>query len=939
MRIGRAAASVVIDSAVAAGGLFAIDALAHRKVTVGGFGLLLSGWVGALIVSVLARWSATNGKKWLAHVIELAGPLLWLGVVNHQLKQPWTLPQVIYATGLIYVLWQLWRGVSGGPERLGEQWRLLFVGATAAWSILPFFTDLQLGGSDAKWYSGVFTDFIQQLRAGVFPVFLGQGELSYNGSVNLFRSAPLCLWIGGLGDMLTWQSLSPIAIRNLAVIAAAFGAAFGMYAALVRLLPSAAPGETGSGWARWLAALGATAYLLCPAVLLSLYYFELQMTYTALLALPWIVYGNVRTMQDTRGEGYATLAVGLALAWLAHVPLAVIAMLCTMALQFGRFIFEPGAVAAQWKAAVGGGVLFALLSAYYFVGMSELEPVTGPSLPKEAGFILSFTLVIFSAVQMLQYRRWLWLAGWLAGAALVAWLAPVWLVWVVIWSVLWAASMVVLRWAGREPTAGRAVLLAVVMMLGAAALAKLYTVGRAYTPDVMQLKSLAGVAAATREFVRPLDGQLGKYGNSQPGYTLWALMLVAVGVAGWLRSVTLALLAGVMGLIVILVLPVPLVSEFVIGFAPAQIGNIINLPMFYRLVPPLAALGVVAGFLALVQWGTGRRAVQAGALVALALGVAWSGWEARRVIGLGFGKIATREATEQVFSPENYPLGRYPYLMLYTPLHYMDGKQMSWLNARLLTPHYDLIVGPDQVALQAEQMGEKVLTLTSKQDENSREWLHFNPGWEVQPGETLLLRFAFTEGLINRGWLIISSPSIYQEHYLDPSFMGAGFGSGPVAAHTIAVTNSGLHREQLTMRMKVDSGNTLPRDGGIWGQLHVSRYLAEKAPVQQESLIPYRARVTISEDGYLETPRQWIAGYHAWVDGERIDPVRLKSGMLGVPLKAGPHTVVVKFVGSARLWGGLIVSAAALLYLLLRRPGRMDFFKQGISSWIETNRT
>jgi hypothetical protein len=205
---------------------------------------------------------------------------------------------MVYAAGLVGGLWQLWRRVTGGQS--GEQARLLFVGAAAAWCCAPFVTDLQVGGSDARWYSGVFTDFIQQLRAGVFPVFVGQGDLSYNGSVNLFRSAPLCLWLGGLGDWLTWQSLSPIAIRNLAVIAAAFGAGLGMYAVLVRLLRTAGEGAADAGWARWLAALGAVVYLFCPAVLLSLYFFELQMTFTALLALPWIVYGNVRTMQDTR---------------------------------------------------------------------------------------------------------------------------------------------------------------------------------------------------------------------------------------------------------------------------------------------------------------------------------------------------------------------------------------------------------------------------------------------------------------------------------------------------------------------------------------------------------------------------------------------------------------------------------------------------------------
>ncbi|HEX7631688.1 MAG TPA: hypothetical protein VF388_06120, partial [Lacunisphaera sp.] len=278
----------------------------------------------------------------------------------------------------------------------------------------------------------------------------------------------------------------------------------------------------------------------------------------------------------------------------------------------------------------------------------------------------------------------------------------------------------------------------------------------------------------------------------------------------------------------------------------------------------------------------------------------------------------------------------------YTPLHYMDGKNLPLLDSRLLTPHYDLIVGPDQLAAEAEKIAEQVFPLTSKLAENNPEWLYLTPDWEVQPGGTLLLRFEFFGKFNPCGWLIMSSNSGYQEHYLDPRFMGAGFGAGPMATHTIAVTNSGAHNEHYTLRMKMDGGNTLPRDGGIWGRVHISRYDPDKASVRVDSLVPYRARVIMSEDGYLETPRQWLAGYRAWVDGVPVEPLRAKSGMLGLPVKAGPHSVVLAFTGSARLWTGLVISAAALIGVVLgalMRPGWPEAYKEGFSRWIEANRT
>jgi len=939
-RVLEAMAEGAVEVLLAAGFLFAMDGLAHLKLTPGGFGLMLGGWIVALAAARLARRAAPG---WLPLALELVLPVIWLVLWSDRLKQPWTGPQIFYAAGFVAALWQGWRWLlaraAGRP--IVEGLRLLLVGAVAAGTVAPYFTDLQVGGRDASWYTSVFIDFLQQLRAGFFPVFLGQGELSYNGSANLFRSAPLCLWIGGAWDVLTWQSLSPVAIRNLSVITAALGAGYGMYAAQVRLLGVLGVDRARAGWARWAAALGAGLYVLCPGVMMALGFYELQMTFTALLALPWVFHGNARVLCGSDGRGYVPLAIGLSLAWLAHAPLAIIAMLCTAALQLGHFIFNPAALAAQGRSAVGGGVLFALLSAYYFLGMSELAGTGAPSLPREAGFLLGLIVLVLSAVRAFYFRQWLWLLGVLAGGGFITWLAPVWLPWAVTWTVLWAAGTAGLRWARVALGESRAVLLAAGAMLAAAGLAQQWVAGRPFVPDELQMKELGLVIAARSDLFQPLSATLGKYGDCQPGYALWGLVVAGLLGAWWARTSALALLAAVAGLIVVLIVSLPGLSHFIVGFAPAHVANLINLPMLYRLVPPLAALVVVMAFLALVRFGAERRWARVATLALLAAGLLWSGREGRRMLELGFTRIASRAATEGIFSPDRFALGRYPYLMLYTPVHFMEGKQMSWLESRLLTPHYDVIVGPDQVARQAEQVRSQSWPLTSKVDESYPEWRRFTPGWEVQPGETVLLRFEFDQAKDASGWLIMSSDRIYLEYFLDPRYAGAGFGAGPMATRTIAVTNSGRHTERFAMRMKIAPGNTLPLDGGTWGTLHLSHYDKEKAPIRQDSLLPYRVRVTIPEDGYLETPRQWIAGYRAWVDGVRTEPQRMKSGMLGIPLKQGAHEVVLEFAGSVKLWSGLAISAATLLGLLVRSltsEGRGGAIRARCHQWIQANR-
>lgn len=935
-------AQLAAELGLAAALLFAIDAFAHRKLTVRGFGLVLAGWIVARIVSSRA------GRAGTRLAIELLVPGIWLLAVAGGLKQPWTGPQMVYAIGLVALAWRglrwlLDRAEARGIGRTGEMARLLLVGATTLLVLAPFVTDLPVGGSDATWYTGVFTDFVRQLRAGFFPVFVGQGEWAFNGSVNLFRSAPLCLWLGGLGDLLTAQSLSPIAIRNLALVVAGLAAAFGMYAAQVRLLPALGDARVQSAWARWLAALGALLYILSPAVLVPLYAFELQMTFTALLALPWVFQGNVRALAGDNG-GYVAIAVGLSLAWLAHAPLAIIATLGTAALQLGHFIFEPAAVRRQGWAALAGALLFALLSAYYFLGMSEVETGTQPALSREAGLLAGITLVVLAGVQGFYFRAWPWLAGALAGGGLVAWAAPAWLPWVVGWLGLWAAVTATGRWWRRDAGPARAVLLAAVTMLVAAALAQAWLAGRAFAPHPELMREMANVVAARADVLRPLSRTAGLYADCQPGYALLAVAAASLALAWWSRRAAPALLAAVAGLLLVMLLAVPAVSTLLIGHAPPQIGHLVNLPMLYRLGPPFAALVVLGGFVAFVEAGAARRRMPAAVLAFVIAGVAWSAWEARRIPDLGFTRTASRALAAQAFSPDNYILGRYTYLMLYTPVHYMDGRHTAWMNTRLLADNrdQDLLVGPDEVAKQAEEGVTERFPLTSKVSATDPHWLELSPGWAVPPGESLVLRFEFAPGMNPAGWLILRGQHGYQEHYLDPGYPGTGFGAGPAASHAIDVTNSRPETERYALLMKMAPGNNLPRDGGAWGWLHISRYDPDAAPVKVESLLPYRARVQMPRAGLMETPRQWLAGYRAWVDGVRTNPVRLKSGMLGVPLTAGTHAVVVKFTGSARLWTGLVISAVTGLGLLawwLRRVGATTELARVWREWSQAHPT
>jgi hypothetical protein len=108
------------------------------------------------------------------------------------------------------------RPAWGGTDR--GALRVLLVGAAALGVLLPFFTDRLIGGTDARWYATMLHDFVAQLRAGVFPVFIGQGEFAWNGAVHLFRSAPVYMHVAGAWDFLTWRVLNAPALQHLAIL-------------------------------------------------------------------------------------------------------------------------------------------------------------------------------------------------------------------------------------------------------------------------------------------------------------------------------------------------------------------------------------------------------------------------------------------------------------------------------------------------------------------------------------------------------------------------------------------------------------------------------------------------------------------------------------------------------------------------------------------------
>jgi len=233
----------------------------------------------------------------------------------------------------------------------------------ALWLVHPYFQPRLLGAGDALWYHHLLADAVTQFRAGVFPVFVGQSDFSFNGAVYPLRAAPYYQYLAGLLDLMTGRTLGFFALQHLTVILSFVAGAFSAYAALLWLAPAH----------RWTAALLALLYVMCPGVAGLLYAQDL---YMSCMTIPWVPLAfaaMIRWFDDeTSPAPPVVLAASLAALWWAHSPIALWATLTAAATQFIRLLFARPLRASFNPVAVAAAV-FTALAAYPIISVFLLR--------------------------------------------------------------------------------------------------------------------------------------------------------------------------------------------------------------------------------------------------------------------------------------------------------------------------------------------------------------------------------------------------------------------------------------------------------------------------------------------------------------------------------------------------------------------------------------
>jgi len=708
---------------------------------------------------------------------------------------------------------------AGGPRAgLAEAGRQVVLLVTATLLMLPFYTHRPIGAGDAHWYTLMLADFVAQIRAGIFPVWVGQTEYAFNGAVNPLRLAPWFQHFAGLLDLATAQSLAFIPLKNAALCVNFVLLGATAYTGLRRLAPAHPTG-----------ALALTMLLLAsPAMLAPLYTGDQYMTFFALPFACVTVMGLAEVLEDDRPLHYLTLCIGLAGLWLAHSPIALWLSLLSALVVAGRLLRarSPG-----WAPRlIGAGVAFAILGTYPVISIIHLENMVA----------LSAELTGQAAAQQVT--------GLFPGALL------------------------------------------------------------------------------------PLSGTLTEPTDYQPGYALLALALGAIIALRWRRSASALALVVALGVVTLLLLPVPAWAALVWHHLPLWLMKINGAWPQQRLVPIAAVLIAFLGALtlqAMVPVPSRRWCTALAASVLLALG--WSGFQASGFLRSGWRHTGQGPNPALGFQTNNLSLTRYAFSSFATtPGYYTHGYINPLLEHRLLRADGSTLAANTRAAASAP-IGTRVAagTFTAVNDNNTAHYNLFPSVW--LPGrQQLLLKLTPFEPAI-RGWLWVSGDDVSREYILPDSGTAAArrepraFGTLPGLSPYVPLLTRRPHGEapRLTVILP-EIGVRQPFD---YAQYELWQFDPAQLPVAVRSWAPYRLVVNSPEPALVETPRAWLPGYFARLGDRRIPVQRSPDNLAMFPVPAGETRLVVGYAPPAVLavsywvtFGAWTLLLAFGLHALARRP-------------------
>lgn len=445
--------------------------------------------------------------------------------------------------------------------------------------------------------------------------------------------------------------------------------------------------------------------------------------------------------------------------------------------------------------------------------------------------------------------------------------------------------------------------------------------GERIVPRLMDRQSLyAEISNAFPHLLLPVkvDGALLNF--MQPGYVALAALVCALGLLLALRRTAarwpLGALVSCALIFLVLILPVPLLTQAIWSRVPETIANMTSIWPMQRLSVVIVAISLVAFHAALAAAEVAhvilviRLAKKFGTAAGVGA-VIWTVFQAAQVRTLGVNRTRPLAETQQMDLSENVNLSEYAYQQLpQRPAYFIHGVEDPAMDLRLLDRSSGEVLLTNKSA--AERGANAAwFDLKPTKTENPALFL-VGPSFSLNPGTKYLLTFEFFSEDIS-GLLHLKGPQMHRFYILPSAGDAKGFGAKAGQEKSLVLWTNTLESAERVQLEYIQQGAATPWLGASLGRARLSEVDQAKLPVEVTSLMPLAATVRAPVAATLETMRVFIPGWTATLDGKTVEVRRSAEGLAAVEVPRGESQLTLIYRGSSSLRFAFWLSLSAWL--------------------------
>jgi hypothetical protein len=294
--------------------------------------------------------------------------------------------------------------------------------------------------------------------------------------------------------------------------------------------------------------------------------------------------------------------------------------------------------------------------------------------------------------------------------------------------------------------------------------------------------------------------------------------------------------------------------------------------------------------------------------------------------------------TSGYLQPHNLTLTRYAYASFESaPSTFSHGYLQPALEHRLRLRDHALLASNLESAARKGALptpdpdGSALLAhgTFSAVNDNGTTYYNLAPALELPARTPLVLWLEPLEPELS-GWFQVLGQDVFREYLLPDSGEGVirrrpttSFGTTPTSVPIVPLYST--HEPADHPRLIVIAPKRAIEPHFPFARYELWRYDPAALPVNVHSLAPYRLTVNTPEPAYLETPRVWLRGYRAQVNGQSVQAERSPDNLVMFPVPAGRSEVTIRyspgFARAAAYWvclGSWLLLLLACLHRLAR---------------------